>query len=85
MPRKLFITILFVLVSAFLAFKFVNDPKRRYDNQAVAAAQVRLAMEAMMEDLREARAKTLKGVPADGKWHHEVIFNKGQQGGALRY
>ena len=51
-----------------------------HNAQMVLARETRKAMDAMMGDLREAKSASITGVPADGKWHHAVAFDKGTEG-----
>ena len=51
-----------------------------HNAQMALARETRKAMDAMMGDFREARSASIKGVPADGRWHHELAFDKGAQG-----
>ncbi len=80
MNKSIVFVVLLAILGTVLYVKFLNKP----GSQMVLAQETRKAMDAMMGDFREARSTTIVGVPADGKWHHDVAFNKGE-GEVVRY
>ena len=73
-----------VLVLAVMAGVLFYISLRQNSVSLVLAAETHKAMSAMMVDLRQARASTIEGVPADGKWYHSVAFEKAKEG-IVRY
>lgn len=69
-----FLFLLVVAIAAGLVF-YNSFARQQYRSQVILAKELRKAMDAMMWDLRQAKAMTVKGVPADGQWRHEIIFD----------
>ena len=73
-----------IIVLAVLAVALFFLRSNQNSAQMALAVETNKAMTAMMADFREARAKTIEGVPSDGKWYHSLAFEKGSEG-IVRY
>ncbi|MBI4309163.1 MAG: hypothetical protein HY591_02410 [Candidatus Omnitrophica bacterium] len=71
------LTAVILMAGAWLIY---NSHAQKYRLQVVLAKELRKAMGAMMGDLGSARAVTVRGVPADGQWYHEIAFQDGKDG-----
>lgn len=84
MPSTKSFLVLVVIIGVLAGLMYNNSVRQKHLSQVALAKELHKAMGAMMTDLRQGRAGSVKGVPADGKWHHEIAFSTIKEG-AIEY
>ncbi len=63
-----------ILAVAVVSLAVYISSRYQYSSQLGLAKELKKAMQAMMVDLSQAKAKSITGVPADGQWHPSIAF-----------
>ncbi len=77
------ILVISVLIAVVAGVFYQSAAYQKYRAQVGLAKELHKAMNAMMNDFREAQTASVQGVSANGQWRHAIAFTTAQ--GPVRY